>query len=247
MRRSPSRLAICIGLVLLSTATWPVYQLWRLTAFGDPYNEHLLGCNVGEDVRRELLRAGKATLGILSRRNVTAFLCYGSLWAYLRRGGLFPWQHRLKLCTVTGGLDSVDAEELRLEFSRANLDIAYERTEAAYAVRDQKFGRQVSRPGHVVPEVLIVLWQLNEALRVNGERENVYRRMGWRHRLLPPGSEALEEFPERLIDAPLRLVTFSGLPVAIPHEGVELQKYHYKDDWWTEVKPPACSKAPAEH
>lgn len=28
----------------------------------------------------------------------------------------------------------------------------------------------------------------------------------------------------------------------VPREGIELQKYHYPNDWWLEIKPTDCAE-----
>lgn len=66
----------------------------------------------------------------------------------------------------------------------------------------------------------------------------MYRRIGWKRRLLPPACENLQSldcFPPRLIRPPLPMKEFSRALLPVPREGIELQKYHYKDNWWKEI------------
>jgi len=69
------------------------------------------------------------------------------------------------------------------------------------------------------------------------------RRVGWKRRMLPPdceGMTSLECFPPRLIAPPLPLREFGGFVFPVPREGIEIQKYHYPDNWWKEVLPKNC-------
>jgi hypothetical protein len=69
------------------------------------------------------------------------------------------------------------------------------------------------------------------------------RRVGWKRRMLPPdceGMTSLECFPPRLIAPPLPVKEFGGFVFPVPREGIEIQKYHYPDNWWKEVLPKNC-------
>lgn len=71
----------------------------------------------------------------------------------------------------------------------------------------------------------------------------MYKRIGWKRRVLPPDCKAmksLECFPPRLIMPPLPKKEFGGYIFPVPREGIELQKYHYELNWWKEVKPTNC-------
>lgn len=69
------------------------------------------------------------------------------------------------------------------------------------------------------------------------------RRVGWTRRVLPPDCElspSLQCFPPQLVIAPLPAKRFGEHFVPVPREGIELQKYHYPNDWWLEIKPTDC-------
>ena len=240
-RRLPRALLI-ITIILTLCAFYPILQLLSLTSYGDPYNADTPVCQVGERVRQELVALSKETTGILSRNNVTHFLCYGSLWAHLRRGNLFPWDRTLSLGAFAEDVDRLPDDHLANLFTAKDLLLSYDRANGVYTVRGIKYGQRVSSPSFLIPELRLYTWKLNEAIKVNGDREAMRQRVGWRHRILPPGSEGLEEFPAKLVALPLPSVTLSGIKVDVSHEGAELQKYHYQDNWWTEVRPPGCAK-----
>ena len=39
---------------------------------------------------------------------------------------------------------------------------------------------------------------------------------------------------------PLPTMLFAGVPMPVPQEGLEIQKYHYPYDWWKESRPVGC-------
>ena len=61
----------------------------------------------------------------------------------------------------------------------------------------------------------------------------MYRRIGWKRRFLPPDCnlESLDCFPPRLIIPPLPIKEFGGSLIPAPREGIEMQKYHYKNNF----------------
>ena len=47
--------------------------------------------------------------------------------------------------------------------------------------------------------------------------------------------------PARLVQKPLPVAMFHGFTMPVPHQGAEVQKYVFPDDWWQEVRPPGCA------
>ncbi len=47
-------------------------------------------------------------------------------------------------------------------------------------------------------------------------------------------------FPARLLEPPLSANEFCGVNFSVPNNRIEIQKYHYPDDWWLERKPKSC-------
>lgn len=72
---------------------------------------------------------------------------------------------------------------------------------------------------------------------------HLVRRMGIKYRLLPPLTEQIHSFPVHLINSPLNWLKLSNVSFPAPREGIELQKYHYTQNWWQEIRPKRCSKS----
>lgn len=75
-------------------------------------------------------------------------------------------------------------------------------------------------------------------------QQNVYKRIGWRHRILPPHCDwtsSLHCFPTHLVDdVPLPKRKLGKYMYSVPRGGADLQKYHYPENWWLEVKIKNC-------
>ena len=68
------------------------------------------------------------------------------------------------------------------------------------------------------------------------------RRKGFKRKLLPADCEIalLECFPSQLADPPLSSIKYGDIMLPSPREGLEIQKYHYPDDWWLQRKVHTC-------
>jgi hypothetical protein len=89
---------------------------------------------------------------------------------------------------------------------------------------------------------MIVFEEDSKTARVPGGK-GMLRRVGWKRRVMPPDCEGiaiLECFPPNLVAPPLPERNFGGFLMPVPREGVEIQKYHYIDNWWKEVIPKNC-------
>lgn len=97
--------------------------------------------------------------------------------------------------------------------------------------------RSTSKPSpHILFRLPVLLFRVFQ--------QKVYRRIGWRRRFLPPHcdwSPSLQCFPVNLVDdSPLPRKRLGHYSYPVPMGHIELQKYHYTDNWWTEVKPKNC-------
>uniref|UniRef100_A0A915KN61 LicD/FKTN/FKRP nucleotidyltransferase domain-containing protein n=1 Tax=Romanomermis culicivorax TaxID=13658 RepID=A0A915KN61_ROMCU len=163
---------------------------------------------------------------ILSALNITHFLCYGTLWAALRRGKLLPWKRNVDFCILNEDLAEYDELYFRRNFFRQGFDIEYKATEGYYIVRPKKVEYHYG-------SLRLHLFEKRPNLKI-------IRRIGIKYRLLPDTSESIHSFPSRLIKSPINTLSLSNLKFPAPREGIEIQKYHYKNDWWIEIKPEEC-------
>lgn len=117
---------------------------------------------------------------------------------------------------------AIDEAVLWSAFQQEFLQLSHSTAEGSYAVQ---------RNHHQQPQVELV------AFRYDAEQD-VYRRAGWRRGLLPPScdwSPALDCFPAYLAKRPLQRRQLGRFEYAVPQAGIEIQKYHYADNWWRDV------------
>ncbi|XP_048510899.1 uncharacterized protein LOC105687470 isoform X2 [Athalia rosae] len=111
----------------------------------------------------------------------------------------------------------------------AGLAATYMHAAGIYRVQEQEVGEDA-------PKVEIVVFEEDLTTQM-------VRRVGWTRRVLPPDCElspSLQCFPPQLAISPLPMKKFGSHSLPVPREGIELQKYHYPDNWWLEIKPTNC-------
>lgn len=181
-------------------------------------------CDQNEDVKRELEDVFIRSMASLQAVNLNPFLCYDSLWTVLSDESIaFSWKTSVELCLTNENVSSVEEASLIRSFARQGLTISYYSSTGEYHVRDTT-GTDV--------RLKIFLFEKDQ---VTGNM----RRVGWKHRLLPPDSCSLIHcFPTHLLHEPLPRKTFYTLSITVPREEIEIQKYHYPDDWWRSTRTP---------
>lgn len=65
-------------------------------------------------------------------------------------------------------------------------------------------------------------------------------RTGWEAYLFFVNYRHFHMFPARLVKLPMPVIKFGPSNISVPHAGIELQKYHYPNDWWLVGKPRGC-------
>ncbi|KAF2355940.1 hypothetical protein FHG87_013303 [Trinorchestia longiramus] len=187
------------------------------------------GClEVSNLQRKELFDLLAMTSRLLSQIHITHFLCYKSLWSAIQESGPFPWDANAHLCALNSPALSYDEPSLLRTFRKVNLELEYSSAEATYVISN------TSLPSGS-PNVQITLFEEDPRVGVN-----MYRRVGWKRRLLPPNCDShssLQCFPGSLVSLPLPQRTFGPLTLPTPREDIDLLKYLYPDTWH---KPPAC-------
>ncbi|KAI1280731.1 hypothetical protein HDE_13342 [Halotydeus destructor] len=183
-------------------------------------------CYQSADVRSQqklLLTKMKTALESLP---VSFFLCYQSLWGALNAKGPLAWDDSLDICVQNEELSNFEEAYVIKALRSKGILASYSTSVGTYAIRDM-YGT-----GSVTGTVYVF------------ERDPItdfMRRIGWKHRILPPDScESLHCFPPRIIEKPLPSVSFLDVQVTIPREQVELQKYLYPKTWWKDQTPEAC-------
>ncbi|EEB20054.1 conserved hypothetical protein [Pediculus humanus corporis] len=184
-------------------------------------------CNFPKKYQDELHIFTNEVHKILKVLNVTHFLCYGSLWGEIRFSRVLPWEDKSVMCILNEEILTKDELSIIRIFKNNGFYISYQSSEGQYVVTKLNSDKKM--------RVLLVLFELDKVVEM-------YRRIGWKRRFLPPDCslESLDCFPPRLIIPPLPIKEFGGSLIPAPREGIEMQKYHYKNNWWNEVPIKNC-------
>lgn len=217
---------------------------------------------------------------------VTHFLCYETLWSTLKRANIDHHKRknitkiRLKitdacfnLCILNEDLQRHDESIIERRFRNNGIQLQYIHSDGIYILKpttrliDMTIPRDFDADG--IKETKIdeeelhpILFTIHARIHVfeKDSQEDMYRRIGWRSRLLPSTMcKQLHCFPTNLIDnnndekmiknslkknvsqhksrqSIEQLPKLEFLPslfLNVPREGLEIQKYHYPDTWWT--------------
>lgn len=183
-------------------------------------------CSVPEEFTERLHELTFRVHLILTKLSLVHFLCFGGLWGQLRIGRALPWVRKVDLCLV----DTLRDDALITKaFREESLSATYMHAAGIYLVQEHEVGEDA-------PKVEIIVFEEDTVTQM-------VRRVGWTRRVLPPDCElspSLQCFPPQLVISPLPMKQFGGHSIPVPREGIELQKYHYPNDWWLEVKPTDC-------
>lgn len=169
---------------------------------------------------------------------VQHFICYESLWASLYNEGPRPWEHTVEMCVIGNALTNQDEGFIARFFRTQDLVLDYNMLEGAYVVKLVDTVNFPGLPNAVGPDVSarLVLFQQRSG--------SMMRKAGLKRALLPDDCEnpLLECFPSLLVLPPLSEIKFGPHQLfPAPREGIEIQKYHYPEDWWLQRKiPSAC-------
>ena len=166
---------------------------------------------------------------------VSHFLCYESLWASLYNEGPRTWDKTVELCLMGDALTQQDEGFVAKFFRTQDLVLDYDMLDGVYTVR---LADKVNYPG--LPSAIgsdvsarLVLFQQRSG--------SMMRKAGMKRALLPDDCEnpLLECFPSQLAMQPFAKIKFGTNQFPAPREGIEIQKYHFPDDWWLQRKIPS--------
>lgn len=145
---------------------------------------------------------------------------------------LLPWASRAHLCVFHDQFAAINEGILYSSFQHEFTQLTHSAAEDVYTVQ---------RNHHVLPMVELHAF-------VRDDEQNVYKRSGWRRRLLPPHCDwtpALDCFPAHLMQRPLPMQRLGRFEYPVPMGGIEMQKYHYADNWWKTITTRNCN-SPAD-
>ena len=164
---------------------------------------------------------------ILDSFGTEDWLMYGSVCGAIRYQGPLPWDNDVDIgFRGSGTFALMTFDEFIEPFAAKGLKVYYKR------------------------------WITNNVMKVYSEDLShikvdlfaLYDYNGWMKRagletwILALNYNLHDTFPAGLVENPLPEVRFGGIMMPARREGIEIQKYLYRDDWWMEVKPITCGK-----
>lgn len=211
---------LLVTIILKSLTTTPSSLLLTGSA-SDP-----VICDESASAKEQMKDVFVRSVAVLQTLNLQHFLCYDSLWAALSsRKNAFDWKSFNELCLLNEDVSKVEEAAVIRAFRREGLKLSYFTSTGEYDIKVEDDDNQVTR-------LKIFLFERDLVT------DNM-RRVGWKHRILPPDSCSLIHcFPPHLLDSPLPKAQFYGIEVSVPKEGMEIQKYHYPDNWWRSSREP---------
>ncbi|XP_071446040.1 uncharacterized protein [Hetaerina americana] len=276
MRLTPTRILWSLCVMAMLAVVWCIIHqlsggadIWlsggrRVAGTG---RESIAICKYPDEFQERLHDLMQRTHVVLSSLALTHFLCYGSLWAQIRIGRIFPWSSHGTFCLLDEELADLGEAVLLKAFRRNGIYLSYDPADGVYTAINDVVELPITNSEPVLLEPSIQLYAFEKDVRdqgigwgwEGGMTGPVRRRVGWKRRLLPPDcaglANLLQCFPERLILAPsedavpgssnppkasLPMASFGGLSLPVPFEGLEIQKYHYPDNWWKVINPENC-------
>lgn len=184
-------------------------------------------CDQSSSVKMEMEEVLIRTLSAINTLHLSShFLCFDSLWAAHTSSKPFPWKFVNEICMLNEEVSKIEEATMIRVFKREGVVLSYSSSNGEYDVRL-----------HPNSQTRLKLFLFEK-----DQDNDQMRRVGWKHRLLPPDSCSITQcFPSHLVEKPLPNTKFSGIRIPIPREEIEIQKYHYPDDWWkSDRSPPEC-------
>ncbi|XP_052861978.1 uncharacterized protein LOC128268797 [Anopheles cruzii] len=232
LRFSLYRLVVVLCVVIIS---YTIIHWWQLKldqkSVGHPF-QHT--CNKTEMYRHELERLFERVHRLLVQHGLTHFLCYGSLWGQIRMARMLPWREKAEFCILNDELLRHEEARFMRNFHSNELRIHYLHSEGIYRI----FANEpTSRHYSVPPFVELIVFQLDDT-------QGMYKRIGWKRRILPPQCDwtpSLDCFPVNLLQGSLPSRPLGNSLYTVPMGGIELQKYHYPENWWKDVNVRNCN------
>jgi len=167
----------------------------------------------------------------LHSMDLVHFICWETLWASLYNDGPRSWDSAVEFCLLDRDFHKYKEVLMHQKFAAQGLVLHYKYLEGTYHVG---LLHQEEDGAHGILYLYEPGWGKDAAM--------LMRHKGWKRKFLPADCElpSLECFPKHLASPPLPLVTFGGSSLPAPREEIEIQKYHYPDDWWLQRKIATC-------
>ena len=265
VRRRP--VTCTLTALILVTLFYLLYHLFVVSSEIRNHDHHMSGISANGDQCFPMSDPAQAVFVIFVKRlittldllDITYFLCYDSLWTALRRSNAAKLGKKtlktvlrlsdgcFNICVLNEDLMKHDDALIERRFRNNGIRLQYIHSDGLYILKP---GTNIYSQSSISSDndsntLHSDIFSIHARIHVF-ERDSVqdmYRRVGWKSRLIPSTMcKQLHCFPPSLIeDRPLPQLEFiSLLFVNVPREGIEIQKYHFPDTWWTMAEKEDC-------
>ena len=145
-----------------------------------------------------------------------------SLWGALRTGEPLPWDYDFDFGIDFDDISLVNFNEIYNAFLEYGISMHYVYYSGVYKV---SYGKMTG-------DIMVFK---------DYYHDGIMRRIGIESWLLFIHYRYYHQYPKHLTQKPLPKLKFAGLLFQVPHQGIEIQKYMYPNNWWKELKPKDCS------
>jgi len=146
---------------------------------------------------------------------------YCSLWGGLRYNGPLPWDNDFDFGVLYNEITKHSKQKLIQKFKTFGIHCYYTQWSRFFSVM-----RSTARG-----DVMIFSDFYNTGWM---------HRIGWESYIFFLNYRNYHKFPARLVKLPLEDNPFGLVNISVPHNSVEIQKYHYPQDWWKIKRPKGC-------
>ena len=147
-------------------------------------------------------------------------ILFSSLFGAIRYGKPLPWDNDVDLLLRDEELQKIDEDKFLEEFKKRNIKIFFRPWFGAYRITRGKARGD-----------LMIFKDYSGTMNRVGIESYAFFINYWKHHI----------FPADLAKKPLPTIEFCGVNMSAPRYGIEIQKFHYRKDWWLEKKPGGCS------
>ena len=219
---NPSRRRILLAIFLAGLLVFLCSMVWSSRASSSqPWYCSPAPCKMEDKVVVELVELARMIHQILNISKIDHWLCYGTLWGALRNNKMLPWDDNVDFCARETVLTEVAHSPMKERFFKHGIKVEF------------GFGDSTIHLTYKNAKGKITAFDF-------GSDKSYHT--GWFERVSSRswiwGDQ--DAFPGRLVEPPLPTVKFYGIDMPVPRENLEIQKYHYPNDWWRIMKPKGC-------
>ncbi|XP_012937922.1 uncharacterized protein LOC106011756 [Aplysia californica] len=202
-------------------------------------------CEIPDDVKSDMVTLLSKSFRAMNKLGMSPVVCFGTLWGALRYNDILPWDNNIDVCVLNSDIvNNITFSSMVTSFWEEGVTLHhYNHLSGSYRFTFEKadgyinvfhdctehFYGSHSEIGHDYPRYLSRLppprWVCPS---------------GFANKMFVLTYDGYKPFPRWLIEPPFKNGSVAGIPVPVPHDDFEMQKYLYPSDEWVEKRPRGC-------